>query len=123
MKLRSFLRVLAFASLFTCAVAAPVYAKSAADYYITCEEAEKYVTRFDDSWKQSGTKPAEWTVRKESWYGKSDYGKERGLATLFTHVKCTSKNNVSMPITVFCDGYVVGKTDYTGRPFLLRVMP
>ncbi len=98
-------------------------AKDATGYTISCEAAARLVENPNVSYKQSQTDPAIWIIENRRWYGAADDTKQFIMANMFTYTKCKSKNGDAAPITVVCDGKIVAKTDYTGRPFLLRVMP
>ena len=113
----------AFGLLLSCMIVGSAVAKDATGYSLTCAEAERYITRSNLTLKQSATDPAVWDINDKSWYGMSDDVKRFELANIFTYVKCTSKNNEPSAITLICARSIVAKTDYTGRPFLLRVMP
>jgi len=112
----------AFGLLLSGMLACSAEAKDATGYTISCEAAARLVENPNVSYKQSSSDPAMWIIEHQRWYGAADDTKQFIMANMFTYTKCQSKNR-AMPITLVCNGQIVAKTDYTGRPFLLRVMP
>lgn len=93
------------------------------DYNIPCDQADRWVARESDLVKQSASNPNNWYMSNRVWYGMSDSVKSFEVAHLHKYSECHSKNGDAVAITVQTESKTVAKTDYTGRIFILSVVP
>ena len=93
------------------------------EYSISCDQAERWYQRTNGLTKRSEVNPYTWYVNDRLWYSMKDSTKEFEVAHIFKYSECHAKDNEKVAIKVISGMDTVAKTDYSGRVFILRVMP